>query len=647
MTRQISHQHQVASLPESLVNCVFGVQPFVVLLALICLTNCFAPSGLADERPEIFGADPMDYEEAGQQNLVLHFPWKFRLPPVARYRHLPKRMLLEPMLQEAEFSQRLPGQFIETWIKCFEESNDLEIRVVALEHLARIARLKNTDLSPVADQLIETLQQPTDRQLFWGSLCAIRDGNLQQAADVLLDLAKDSNDDTLRIVDPLLASWSYEPAIAVWQSRLKDSTTTATNRLMACDALAATGAQQATGAISDIVADTSSPFRLRRAAAVALCKLDSEAARNLAGNNEPPSLRQKLILVELLNQDHDDAMQTIMPFCDDQNSAVALAAWEAVQIHDGKRLLSKLTGGLKHKESGIRLCCTRLVAEFPNEERLQALMPLLADPHIRVRNGCRAALSKIASISPELEQPIVDFLAQQMNAQKTTWESIEQTCYALGELKRPEFAEACLKQCRHERQEVYIAAAWLYHLMPEPKLKKELKDVLDERLKRLLSGDYPAEHSDLDRQIGFLFQAGGYCQQSELLNTMVKQLNKASGLGEHGRAAGVWGIGALKADSKDAKLSAHVIDTMNDRVSPLEPEFDSVRRMAAQAIGRIAAESSIPVLQAAFPEDSATTKIPQTVRWALQVMGEASPGDIETFEEPVSGWRLQPITSSR
>ncbi len=113
------------------------------------------------------------------------------------------------------------------------------------------------------------------------------------------------------------------------------------------------------------------------------------------------------------------------------------------------------------------------------------------------------------------------------------------------------------------------------------------------------------------------------------------------------RGAGVWGIGALKAGSKDKTFSNRVTTTMNDRASPVEPEFDSVRRMAAQSVGRIATESSIPTLQEAFRLDSATTGIPQTARWALQIMGEASPGEFRPFVESFSGWRLQPISPTK
>lgn len=646
MTRYHSFPDQVTSLASA------------VLVALICSTTGILPSGMADDRPTVSGADPLDIKEAGQRDIVLYFPWSFQLPQIARHRDLPQRMLNEPVLQDYEVRQKLADQVIETWIKCFKESDDSEIRIVAVEHLSRSARLNNADLSPVEDLLIKTLQQTTDRQLFWGCLCAIRDGDLQQAAGALLDLAKVADDDTLRIVDPLLASWAYEPAISVWQSRLQDSLRkegsngartgpTAYSCLLACQALAEIGAQPSADSISSIVVDRTTTFQLRHAAAVALRQLAPDAARDLAGNDVSGSLTQRLLAVELLNQGHDDAIQAIMPYCDDQNSAVALAAWDAAQRHAPEKLLPKLADGLAHGESGIRQCCTRLVRQFPTEERIQATLPLLADRHIGVRNSCRAAMSAIATANEALEQPIVDLLAQQINNPKTTWQSIEQACYVLGVLKRPEFGEACLKLCGHEKPEVYVSAAWLYHLMPEPKLKKEFMDVLEERLNRMTSGDNPDERNDLDRQLGFLLQAGGYSQCNEVLDTMVKQLDKYSGLGEQGRSAGLWGIGALKAGSKDEPMSAKVITTMNDRMNPLVPEYDLVRRMAAQSVGRIGARSSVPILQAAFPLDSAETGVPQTIRWALQFMGEASPGDIIPVEEPIGGWRLQPITSSR
>lgn len=644
MTEVASGSPQTISTRQ-LVRCVCSKMKSLRIQLPLLITLAFGSSLRADEKPGVIGIDPLDVEVAGQRDLVLHFPWKFRFPDIVRFRELPHRMLNEPFLERADVVAEVPDRFVETWIRCFKDEPDLEIRIVAAEHLARVARAKNVDLTSIAANLIETLQSTSSRRLQWGCLMVLRDGNLKQSADVLTKLAASGDDDLRRLIDPVLVKWQYKPAIDVWMARVQDPNSSNTSRLLACQSLAAVKATQATEPISKFITDAAESFQLRSESAKAVNYLQPTTARNIAGQLLDGSRLEKLLAIRLLNHAHIDAIDTVYPLCNDSDPAVSVAAWETLETHDAERLLPLLGQGIVNTESGIRACCTRLTSRFPTLERIQLISPMLGDNHLGVRNACRQALTLVGEEQPDLQQPIVDLIAPQLSNPKASWQAIEQTCYVLAKLRRPEFAEDCLQLCRHERPEVFVAAAWLFHLMPEPKFKTEFRALLDERLK-IATSTLEANRrifQELDQQVGLLFQAAGYCGFTEELQHMTDQISKESGLSEQGRSAGIWGIGALNAGSKDESATKALVGRLVDRVHPVMPEFDIVRRMAAQGLGRVGSESAITHLKTAFEIDGTHTFIPQTARWSLQMLEQPSPGPIPETPASVGSWKLLPL----
>lgn len=614
------------------------------------LLTCFlvlaqSPSGIASDKPQLTGVDPQDVKVPGQRDLVQNFPWKFRLPEIVRIRDLPQRMLNEPFLEEADTISEIPDNFIATWIRCFQDAEDLEIRIVATEHLSRIARLKQVDLTPITNDLVKTLQSTSSRRLVWGCLAVIRDANLKQTADALTDLSASGDDDLRRLIDPLLLQWQHQPAIEVWMSRIQNQTSSTTSRLLACRSLAALKVQKSAQPIAEFVTDPAASFQLRSAAAVAVNQLQPSMARALSVELLKGEKFEKLLAIKLLNQPHEDALNQLVTLCENSNPAVAVAAWDTVEAQDAERLLPLLEQGIQNSESGIRQCCCRLTARFPTTERIEWAFPMMADQHLSVRNACRKAMTEIGQEDLDLQQPIVDLAAQQLNNPQAPWQALEQACYLLAKFRRPEFAEIILPLCRHERPEVFVAAAWLFHLMPEPKLKQEFRQLMEERIQLATTGSRANNpiFRELDLQIGLLFQTAGYCKFMDELPHMMQQLNKQSGLGEQARSAGIWAIGALKAGTKDKATTKQLIGRLNDRNHPTFPEFNLARRMAAQAIGRIQSETAITHLESAFEEDGPPTYIPQTARWALQIFGNPSLGPIRPGLKPPGAWKLLPL----
>ena len=206
--------------------------------------------------------------------------------------------------------------------------------------------------------------------------------------------------------------WDYRPARAAWLERLRDPATPQRSLVLAIQALAVVGEDQAADRLREIVLSeqTAGPIRLEAARALGSLRSDGleKDAERLAGDASPRGLVGRLTAAALLRHSRgDDAVRLLQRFADDAEPAVAAPAVARLLEIDPDLLAPAVEHLLASPDANLRSYAVDVLFRRPSEARVKLLAERLddADPDVRVkgaascktwpgRRSCGTALSR-------------------------------------------------------------------------------------------------------------------------------------------------------------------------------------------------------------------------------------------------------------
>lgn len=566
----------------------------------------------------------------------VHFAGELEIPRIARFRKLPMRMMLEVSLREPQVTTELEPGLIEFFDNLLRSSSEIELKTEAARSLGRIARGKHGDISGSVDTL-RTLLFHENSDLQRAAVGALVAANPTEAAGDLLELSETANDRLRTTFEPALARWGFEPAAEVWKERLDSNRSSSTSVSLAVNGLAQLRHTPAASSVQKLLQNPNASYQNRYDAARALCILAPRAARDAASDFKSSGLQDRLLALALLDNNEEPSISETTAFLSDNQNAVAAQAWDQLQKLKPEALREHVKAGHLHADSTVRFAAVRVMEQFPSSEYCDFLNDLLGDVHIGVRNLARAALLVYCDSGDELRKQVVSNAAIAVE-KNDNWQRTEQSLLIAAILRETQFTKMCVPHLTHERGEVYVTSAWFMHLYPDPFVMNKVTAIAEARYEQRTQGE-------ISNQLAFLFQAAGFLEHKPMQPLCERQFSKGSGLGEFGRAAGIWALGLMNRNDPASKLVPRLVDRLNDRDSMI-PETDLIRRMSVMSLGRMGAKSEIGQIRNAYKVDAPESLIPESARWALRELGETDipPSKTEADRtQPVGGWKVFPV----
>jgi HEAT repeat protein len=557
--------------------------------------------------------------------------------------NLPMRMYHDPELPRAVLWEYLDERIMRMSERSLRDGPDLEVREVAALQLARIAREKYADISDAFDTLRQQMESSPSLRVRRACALALAEGNCQDAADSLIEIARISGDPERRVIESALARWKTTAAADLWRARLPGMLETTRSVQLACEGLSAIRDSTAMAALRGMPGDAALTFGKRMAAAQALAQIDGAVAEQTAQPLVKAAVLDRILAVALLDQPAPSALSLLEGLADDPADGVAAAAWLALLRQDPARLQSRLEAGSRHRDSAIRETAARVIRLFPDEPRLTLLQSLMNDGHVDVRNVARMMAERVAVEQPPLAAVVERNAAATLVPDSPDGFGIEQSLYLLGQLRADKYSSQCVPLLTHPRREVTVAASWLIHLFPDP----AIRDAIVEHVRFLEARLHDASLSpgDPPQRMAFLVQYLGVLRIPDLEDLYRQQFSKAAPGGVDKRAACLWALALLHERDPDPDLIPQFESRVQDR-GGMMPEGVPVRRVSVLCIGLMRGTSAVPTVEEAFEVDSLVTSIPVTAQWVLPLLGEPLPPHRPQDRQLFSGWRLAPTTDS-
>ncbi len=476
-----------------------------------------------------------------------------------------------------------------------------------------------TDLSlfigPLSQALDQPDQHPAVRLADAQALIAL---DARDVAPVLFRHAQTDGQEMRDLVEPTLARWDYRPARAAWLERLRDPATPQRSLVLAIQALAAVGEDQAGDRLREIVLSeqTAGPVRLEAARALGSLRSDGleKDAERLAGDAPHPSppppagggqgggLVGRLAAAALLRRSRgDDAVRLLQRFADDAEPAVAAPAVARLLEIDPDLLAPAVEHLLASPDANLRSYAVDVLFRRPSEARVKLLAERLddADPDVRVK--ARRCLQDLAG-KKELRDRVIEEGMRMLAGNVKQWRGLEQATILLTLLDRKAAAKRMVQLLPTDRPEVAVAAAWGLRNLADPDTLQPVVDYVAEMRRQTLAGKspFPSEEvplSTVNHQVSQLIQFLGEQQYAAADPVLRQYLPRRGdqGIGE-ARAAAAWALGRIHEGAPDADLTAALLARLDDTRS-VPPEDPRIRRMAAIALGRTKATEVLPHLR--------------------------------------------------
>jgi hypothetical protein len=562
------------------------------------------------------------------------------IPHIVRFRDLPFRMHLEPLIPQPTSVRRLDERMVPLFERALREGTDAELQETAALSLARVAELKLASIESAAPVLLTTLQSATDDRIRLACARALASGDIQSSAKDLVALAS-TGDDALRLlIEPALIRWKSAEAAALWTPRISDPRTTTISFRLAAEGLARMNDMGIVESLAETATSLTTVYSKRMVAAKALALLNTDRAFAAGKSLDGKVPSSRLLAIALFDSVHPDSAPTMASYCDDPTDAVAAVAWLQTFARQPEVLLKSLATGTRHRDAVIRMAAARVMRLFPDAERLAMLQTQLGDVHLEVRNVARQMLVLIAAEHPELKESIIAAAGTALSPDSANWQQLEQSLILLGQLKATQFSPAAFALLTFPRDEVSVSAAWLIQLYPDESLKESIRTFVEKSEASYVTGDVAP--GDVFLQEAMLLQYLGLVRTKEIETLLEAQFSKAAPGSAAKRASGLWALALLNEKSGNAELAKKYESRINDRGS-LPPEFDEVRRASVLALGLLRSKTSAAVLQLAFETDSQHSLIPGSVRWAMPLIGQPMPPASKPLDEWIGGWRINPV----
>jgi HEAT repeat protein len=138
-----------------------------------------------------------------------------------------------------------------------------------------------------------------------------------------------------------------------------------------------------------------------------------------------------------------------------------------------------------------------------------------------------------------------------------------------------------------------------------------------------------------------LFMAFGQMRYEPAIPLLRRYVPRNFDLGERARAAAIWALGLIFEDQVQQDLVAQFSKRLDD-IYGMEPEFEAVRRMSAISMGRMNAESALPMLRKHAGTEGGAAGL--ACLWAIeQITGEPMPELDDPPPLDYRDWFLMPL----
>lgn len=553
-------------------------------------------------------------------------------------------MYHDPEYRPPVFERFFPDGIDDLWYQALAQS-ETEVQIKAADAFAKAHEMGmevGDELGPVLLKIFrDESTHPLARQATARALIQI---DHKEAADAFHATVRTEPLSLVQIVEPALAKWQHEPTVEVWRERLGDANVPTEHLVLAIRGVAEANDLESVERLSELVSSRESPIRSRLIAANALARLtpdnnDALATRLLESDDATPVSR--LIAVRLIESTTaPSSIELLLRFAADDDPSIALIAQEAIWRLEPERLFPIVDQMRQSRDPNIRQLATHVLGKQRDQEAAAKLITLFDDRHPLVRTDAREEIEAFLAANQhavEIWTQVGSILIADNPA--TNWRALEQAMLLVGHTDHKDLAPELIRHLRGQRIEVKVTAAWALRLLnvesTYPATLAYCQSLYDNR------ESIPITMLE-DEQLGHLFQMYGLAEYAAAEPLMRSFIPKDMSLGLASRLGALWGLGYLHEDEPDEELGRLIVARLNDRDS-LEPEPPAVRRMCANALGRMLCESQLESLRDSVRFDDVRTSTGFTSAWAIhRITGEPLPEPV-TLLRKAGTWFLEPL----
>jgi HEAT repeat protein len=544
-----------------------------------------------------------------------------------------------------------PEQAKALWLRALERPDaDTKCKAADTIALARRRGVKGLEstVGPLLKELDREGQHPAARLAIAKALIAL---DARQAAPNLFRQSQADGSDVRDVVEPALARWQYRDAAEVWLGRLAEPKTPRRSLALAIAGLGAIHEERAATRLRELVLADGTDEATRLDAARALSAVRTEGlekdAETLTADTSPHGISRRLAAATLLQQHRgDQAVRLLQRLADDSEPAVAgLAVGRLIAI-DPKLVLPATERLLAGPDAGLRSFAVEVLFREPSENHVRLLADRLNDVHPEVRVKSRRHLLTLAEqhgFRPQVTEQAVRILGGRR------WQGLEQATILLTLLDHKPAAARLVELLRETRPEVYITAAWGLRRLAVPEtLPGVLSHVKAEQRRVRASAARPdADVVLIDHKLSQLNQFLGrakYQPAEAGLRQFIPRMEPPMSVPicQESRAAAIWSLGLLHEGMHDARLTAALLERLND-IGTQPPEDPRVRRMCAITLGRTAAKDALDDLRRYCAEfETNQNPVNNACGWAIErLTGQTMPPP-KTIRKGQRDWFLVP-----
>jgi HEAT repeat protein len=363
-------------------------------------------------------------------------------------------------------------------------------------------------------------------------------------------------------------------------------------------------------------------------------------ASRLAADSSPATIMERVLAVALLEGDcSPEAAELLRKLAQDSEPAVAAAAYGRLLDCDPALTYDLSAGGLASSDVKLRRTAARTLVSKADAESVSALAALLDDPNRDLRRWAARSLAELTDRA-DLKDAVVAEIDRALAG--NSWRSLEQAMLLAVTLDRRNHVPRAMELLRFRRPEVAVAASFALRRFAIPDTLPELLAYADQQHQRLLRDDMPSYEriaiSEQHTQLFQLFAVARYAPSDGLLRKFVP---KEMRLSSESRAAACWALGYLHAGQPDADLARQFVQRIEDIVAPVR-EWDDVRRMSAISLGRMKAESTLPVLRKFAEGEGVLGDVGEACWWSLEQMTGVTRPTASFAPQYILDWFLRP-----
>jgi HEAT repeat protein len=466
----------------------------------------------------------------------------------------------------------------------------------------------------------------------------------REHAELLARLAASEGPEVAQWVEPALARWGYGGLTSEWLKRLEDKPVPLMSWRLAVDCLVIRGERAAAPPLLHVVHDDRTPATVRLAAAKAIAALEQDGlvddARRLASDKSSTASLRRILGVTLLRRHRDaESVALLRELATDANPVVAASAFERLLEIDPKHAYDLAAAALGNADVKVRSAAARALVAQGEATSIRQVSALLADRNPTLRIWVRQSLVELAQ-RPEMRSVVIEEIERSLDTH--SWQGLEQAMMLAVSLEHKAIAGRLVEYMPHPRPEVALAACFALRKFRVPELLPPmLEHATKQQQRRLDGGILPHETVMSDDQLIQLAQAFGEMRYQPADGLLRKLVPKVVPYGIHARAAACWALGYLHEGKAPSDLVGQFEARLSDIASEM-PEADEVRRMCAASMGRMRAESALPVLRRFCDGEGQFTDVGQACWWSIERMTDEKRPPFVIYSRNLLGWFMQP-----